>query len=69
MNKLGVEESLETHAGLLGRVLEGLEQRGHDGLDLGVADDRADLLQGLHASLLDLVMGVAQNLGYKNGNC
>jgi hypothetical protein len=37
MNELCLEEGLEADAGLLGRVLQGGQQDGHDRLDLRVS--------------------------------
>ena len=62
VDKLGVQEGLEAVAGLLRGVLERLEQGRDDGLDLRVADDRPDDLQGLGSGRLDLVVGVAEDL-------
>jgi MOSC domain-containing protein YiiM len=37
MNELCLQEGLQADAGLLGRVLQGGQQDGHDGLDLRVS--------------------------------
>lgn len=97
VHKLGVQQRLKAHLGLSGRISEGVEQDGRDGLernddrilnilcicktlwsqrtatsllrpesltqDFRVADDRANLPQGLLASLLYLHVRVSQDLG------
>ena len=62
VDKLGVQEGLEAVAGLLRGILERLEQGRDDGLDLRVADDRPNDLQGLGSGRLDLVVGVTEDL-------
>lgn len=62
VHELGVEQRLQAGGGLVRGLLHGGQQHGHDGLDLGVADDGADDLERGAARLLHARVRVAEHV-------